>query len=97
MFLVVTGKFIENYIIRISESKWNFNEKNNYVSKFDEKHVLLWYEIIRRKEIDIYRKFKFLFFSFLHLSKMWYAKCKLLPSNQKTFFIETCTIQYKKD
>ena len=49
MFLVVTGKFIENYIIRISESKWNFNEKNNYVSKFDEKHVLLWYETIRRK------------------------------------------------
>ena len=27
---------------------------------------------------------------------MWYAKCKLLPSNRKTFFIETCTIQYKK-
>ena len=49
MFLVVTGKFIENYIIRISESKWNFNEKNNYVSKFDEKHVLLWYETVRRK------------------------------------------------
>ena len=41
--------------------------------------------------------FKFLFFIFFHLSKMWYAKYKLLPFNQKTFFIETCAIQYKKD
>ena len=97
IFLVVTEKFIKSYIIKISEGKCNFNEKNNYASNFDEKHDLSWYEIIRRKEIDIYRKFKFLFFSFFHLSKMWYAKCKLLPSNQKTFFIETCTIQYKKD
>ena len=58
ILLVITGKFIENYIIKISEGKGNFNEKINYASNFDERHVALWYEIIRRKEIDIYRKFK---------------------------------------
>ena len=63
IFLVVTGTFIENYTIKISEGKCNCNLKNNYARNFDEKHVLL-YEIIR-KEIDIYQKFKFLFFSFL--------------------------------
>ena len=43
-----------------------------YVHNFEEKHVLLWYnknetndEIIRRKEIAIYWKLQFLFFSFL--------------------------------
>ena len=41
-------------------------------------------------------KFKF-FFSFIHLAKIWYAKSQLSPSNQKTFFIETYTIQYKTD
>ena len=68
------------------------------------KHVLLWCdkneiydEIIRRKEIDIYQKFKFLFFSFFHLAKIWYAKCKFLPSNQKTFYTDIYSIQYKTD
>ena len=51
--LVVTRKFIKNYIIKISEGKCNFNEKNNYANHFDERHVLLWYKIIRGKEIDI--------------------------------------------
>ena len=41
IFLAVTGKFIENYIIKLSEGKCNFNEKNNYVGNFDKKHVLL--------------------------------------------------------
>ena len=41
IFLVVTGKFIENYIIKISEGKGNFNEKINYASNFDERHVAL--------------------------------------------------------
>ena len=41
MFLVVTGKFIENYIITISEGKCNFNKINNYASNFDEKHVVM--------------------------------------------------------
>ena len=31
-------------------------------------------EIIERKEIDIYRKFKFLFFNFFHLAKICNAK-----------------------
>ena len=68
------------------------------------KHVLLWCdkneiydEIIRRKEIDIYQKFKFLFFIFFHLAKIWYAKCKFLPSNQKTFYTDIYSIQYKTD
>ena len=71
-----------------------------YVHNFEEKHVLLWYnknetndEIIRRKEIAIYWKLQFLFFSFSHRAKIWNAKWKLLPSSQKTFFIETYTIQ----
>ena len=49
-------------------------KKNTYANDFDEKYVLLWCDkneinegIIRRKEIDIYRKFRFLFFSFFHL------------------------------
>ena len=37
----------------------------------------------------MYRKFKFLFPSFFHLTKILYGKCKLLPSNQKTFPIES--------
>ena len=41
ILLVVTGKFIENYIIKITEGKCNFNAKNNYASNFDERHVLL--------------------------------------------------------
>ena len=41
IFLVVTGKFIENDIIKITEGKCNFHEKNNCLSNFDEKHVLL--------------------------------------------------------
>ena len=49
-------------------------------------------EIIERKEIDIYRKFKFLFFNFFHLAKICNAKGKLLLSNHKTFFIETYTL-----
>ena len=48
IFLGVAGKFIENYIIKVREGKCNFNEKNNYTSNFDEKHVPLWYEIIKR-------------------------------------------------
>ena len=43
-----------------------FDEKINYAHTFEEKPVLLWCnkneindEIIGRKEIDIYRKFKF--------------------------------------
>ena len=35
IFLVVTGKFIKNYIIKLSEGKCNFNEKNDYVNNFD--------------------------------------------------------------
>ena len=41
IFMVVTGKFIKNYMIKISEDKCNFNEKNNYANNFDERHVLL--------------------------------------------------------
>ena len=41
IFLGVTGKFIENYFIKIREGKCNFNEKNNYTSNFEEKHVPL--------------------------------------------------------
>ena len=41
IFLVITGKFIKNYIIKIGEGKCNSNEKNNYANNFDEKHVLL--------------------------------------------------------
>ena len=37
IFLVVTVKVIENYIIKISEGNCNFNEKNNYASNFDKK------------------------------------------------------------
>ena len=40
----------------------------------------------------MYRKFKFLFPSFFHLTKILYGKCKLLPSNQKTCPIESLTI-----
>ena len=35
IFLVVTGKFIKNYIIKLSEGKCNFNEKNDYANNFD--------------------------------------------------------------
>ena len=82
--------------------KCNFDEKTNYAHKFGEKRVLLWCdkneindEFIRRKETDICRKFKFLFFSWFHRAKMWYAKCKLLPSNQQTFFIESYITDFK--
>ena len=37
IFLVVTVKVIENYIIKISEGNCNFNEKNYYASNFDKK------------------------------------------------------------
>ena len=46
LFLVVTGKFIEQLIIKISKGKYryfkcNFNEKTNYAHSVEGKHVLL--------------------------------------------------------
>ena len=87
---------LNNYNIKISEGKYryfkcNFNEKKNYAHSFDEKHVLLWCD--KNETND--ESFEFLFFSFFGLAKIWYAKCQLSPSNQKAFFIETYTIQYK--
>ena len=46
-------------------------------------------EIIRRKEIGNYQKFKFLFFIFFSFGENLIRR--------KTFFIETHTIQYKTD
>ena len=96
---------LTNYINKISEDKCryfkcNFDEKTNYAHNFEEKHVLLWcYKdeindgIIRRKEIDIYGKFKFFFFIPFHLAKIWYAKCKRLPFNLTKNFHKNCSIQ----
>ena len=50
--------------------KCDFDEKANYAHTFEEKSVLLWYnknltndEIIERKEIDIYQRLSFSFYS----------------------------------
>ena len=95
---MVTGK-----IVKIREGKYryficNFNKKTDYAHNFEEKSLRLWWdkneindEIIRKKETDICRKFKFLFYSFLHLTKIWCAKWKLLHSNPKTF-LEKLTV-----
>ena len=87
--------FLNNYISKISEDKYryfkcNFDEKNNYVHTFEEKtcSVMLWKNKIERK-IDMCQKFNFLFlffFFFPYLAKIWYAKCKVLPSNRKNIF-----------
>ena len=71
----------------------NFNEKNNYAHNFDGKHVRLWCD---KNKING-ESFKFLLFSFFQLAKIWSAKYHLSPSNQKKFFLEIYTIQYKTD
>ena len=77
IFWCLQTNLLNNFIFKISENKYrhfecNVDEKANYAHTFKEKSVLLWCnkneindEIIRRKETDIYRKFKFLNFFFI--------------------------------
>ena len=76
------GKLITVLLSQVGKCK--LNEKNNYASNFDEKHVLLWYEINRRKEIDIYRKFKFLSFYFLA-----FYNCRKCDTPNVNFYLPT--------
>ena len=75
LFWWLQGNLSSNFIFEISEDKYryfecNVDEKANYAHTFEEKSVLFWRnkneindEITGKKEIEIYRKFKF--FSFL--------------------------------
>ena len=83
IFFVVIGKFIENYIIKISEGKCNFNEKkNNYAGNFVEKHVLLWYEI------DIYRKErKLIFIESLSFNFLAFFICRKCDTPNVNFYL----------
>ena len=49
------------------------------------KHFLLWYEIIRRKKIDIYRKFKFYFLVFFICRKCDTPNVKFYLPTKKRF------------
>ena len=60
-------------------------EKTNY-ARFWRKNMFCC--IVKKMKLkgNWYRKFNFLFLFFSHLTKIWYAKGKALPSNRKNIF-----------
>ena len=92
---------LNNYIIKISKDKYryfkcNFDGKKIIMhTLLKKKHVLLCCEQNKIERKLIFMKsliffFFFLFYLFIyffsHLVKIWYAKCKVLPSNRKIIF-----------
>ena len=64
IFLVITGKLIKNYIIKISEGKCNSNEKNNYANNFDERHGALYVKSLEERKLIFIESSSFYFLNF---------------------------------
>ena len=83
---MITGKFIENYIIKISEGKCNFNEKNNYTQAILTKDMF-YYDMksLGEKKLIFIESLSFYFLAFFICRKCDTPNVNFYLSTKKRF------------